>query len=257
MRPVNDCTPDGAVPSSNLELEINSDLPVRSLAARFGSFGRVQIEDFLARDCAMALRQHLELGCEWRHLFNVDEQSVEVPSDDWDSTPELNRERVSRIIDEGAAFGFQYQYDNIRAVDAPSERTRSSRLLDRFAQFMSSPTVLDLLMRVSGTDDIVYADCQATRYRAGDFLTPHNDELEGMNRRLAYVLSLTEDWQPRWGGLLHFNDGRGGIEETFPPRFNALSLFAVGQSHFVSQVASYAPVPRISVTGWLRTQAPL
>ena len=102
----------------------------------------------------------------------------------------------------------------------------------------------------------MYADCQATRYRSGDFLTPHNDELEGMHRRFAYVLGLTPDWLPRWGGLLHFVDAKGRVDETITPRFNALSLFAIGQSHYVSQVSTYAPVPRISVTGWLRTKRP-
>ena len=90
----------------------------------------------------------------------------------------------------------------------------------------------------------------------GDFLTPHNDEYEGMNRKFAYVLSLTPNWLPRWGGLLHFVDSSGGVEDTVVPRFNALSLFAIGQNHYVSQVATYAPVPRISVTGWLRTRVP-
>ena len=39
------------------------------------------------------------------------------------------------------------------------------------------------------------------------------------------------------------------------PHFNLLNLFAVGQPHGVSQVATYAPRPRISVTGWLRSRS--
>src|SRR5436190_9288171 len=218
--------------SSIPEFAINPQLSIGSLADRFASFGRVQIEDFLAPDCAIALRRHLESSDQWLHLFNVEEQSVQVPSDDWDAMPKANRSKVSRIIEDAAAFGFQYQYDSIRALDNLRDRARSKRLLDRFAQFMTSRPVLDLMTSISGSDDLNFADCQATRYRPGDFLTPHDDELEGMHRRLAYLLSLTSDWQPRWGGLLHFTDGRGGIEQTFPPRFNALCLFAIGQSHF-------------------------
>jgi Rps23 Pro-64 3,4-dihydroxylase Tpa1-like proline 4-hydroxylase len=216
----------------------------------------VQITDFLAPESADHLRTHLEQSDRWRHIFNVDDRTVEVPGADWDATPDANRAPVLKLIDEAAAYDFQYQYDSIRVPDRPDERARSDSSLDRFADFLSSPPVLDMLMAITGSNDLVFADCQATRYRSGDFLTPHNDELDGMHRRFAYVLSLTLNWLPRWGGLLHSVDTTGGVDETIAPRFNALSLFAIGQSHYVSQVATYAPVPRISVTGWLRTKVP-
>jgi Rps23 Pro-64 3,4-dihydroxylase Tpa1-like proline 4-hydroxylase len=186
----------------------------------------------------------------------VGERAIEVPSADWDSTDPAKRASIMRGINEVAAYDFQYQYDTIRVPDRADERVTSDSLLDRFAKFLSSETVLGTLMQITGSNDLLFADCQATRYRPGDFLTPHNDELEGMNRRFAYVLNFTDGWLPRWGGLLHFVDAKGGVDETIAPRFNALSLFAIGQSHYVSQVASYAPVPRISVTGWLRTKLP-
>jgi hypothetical protein len=242
--------------SDSVEFELNPSLPLAALARRFTACGRLQIADFLVPEAASGLRTHLERSERWRHLFNLDERCVEIPSADWDSTPDPQRTKVLEVIDEAAAYDFQYQYDTIRVSDRVNERTAADSLLDRFAQFLSSPPALDLFMRITGSDDLAFADCQATRYRSGDFLTPHNDELDGMHRRFAYVLNLTSDWLPRWGGLLHFVDSSAGIEETITPRFNALSLFAIGQSHYVSQVATYAPVPRISVTGWLRTQVP-
>jgi SM-20-related protein len=234
---------------------LNENLPVPSLAERFAVAGRVQIGDFLTSASAARLRAHLEQSDRWRHIFNMDEQTIELPSADWDSTPESNRAAVLKNIDRVAAHDFQFQYDNIRVPDGAEGRAQSGTLLDRFAEFLSSQRALEVLMQITGSRDLAFADCQATRYRAGDFLTPHNDEYEGMHRRFAYVLSLT-DWLPRWGGLLHFVDPAGGVEETITPRFNALSLFAIGQSHYVSQVATYAPIPRISVTGWLRTKLP-
>ena len=242
--------------SDSSDFEVNPRLSITALGDRFAACGRLQIADFLTAESAESLRAYLEGSERWRHLFNIDERSVEVPSADWDSTPDPQRNKVLQTIDEAAAFDFQYQYDTIRVADRADDRAASGTLLDRLALFLSSSPVLDLFMRITGTDDLVFADCQATRYRSGDFLTPHNDELDGMHRRFAYVLSLTPDWLPRWGGLLHFVDSSGGIEETITPRFNALSFFAIGQSHYVSQVATYAPLPRISVTGWLRTQTP-
>ena len=235
---------------------LNPALPIEDLAARFAAAERLQIRDFLTSDSAALIADYLAKANRWRHLLNVKERTWELPSDDWDALAGDKRKEVLGAIDQAAAYDFQYQYDTIRVPDALSERETSKTLLDQLAQFLSSPPVLDTLMRVTGSNDLVYADCQATRYRPGDFLTPHNDELEGMNRKYAYVLSLTDGWLPRWGGLLHFVDSAGGIENTITPRFNALSLFSIGQSHYVSQVATYAPISRISVTGWLRTQVP-
>jgi Rps23 Pro-64 3,4-dihydroxylase Tpa1-like proline 4-hydroxylase len=238
------------------DFALNPQLNLARLADRFASFGRMQIADFLTQDSANRLRDYLELTDRWRHLFNSRERTWEIPDADWEAMPRDKRDELLSVIDEGAAYDFQYQYDTIRVPDRAAERATSNTLLDQFGEFLSSPPVLDVLMRITGADDLLFADCQATRYRSGDFLTPHNDELDGMHRRFAYVLSLTPDWRPRWGGLLHFVDSTGGVEDTVTPRFNALALFAIGQSHYVSQVATYAPAPRISVTGWLRTEVP-
>ena len=235
---------------------LNPRLSAESLAERFAVRPQLQIADFLAPESAQLNADFLAQSDSWRHLLNVKDRTWEVPSGDWDALPADQRTEVLGEIDKTAAYDFQYQYDTIRVPDDESARQASRTPLNELAQFLSSPPVLDMMMRVTGADDLVYADCQATRYRPGDFLTPHNDELEGMNRKFAYVLSLTEGWLPRWGGLLHFVDGEGGIESTITPRFNALSLFSIGQSHYVSQVATYAPMARISVTGWLRTRIP-
>lgn len=243
------------LPGNAPGFELNPQLRVAALTEGFASSGRLQISDFLTSESAHQIRRHLSTSDSWRHVFNVQDQTIELPSVDWDLTENAKRAPILRSIEAVAAYDFQYQYDTIRVPDRAQER-RSDSLLDRFAQFLSSQAVLDTFMRITGSTDLVFADCQATRYRTGDFLTPHNDEFEGMNRRFAYVLSLTDGWLPRWGGLLHFVDDKGGVGETITPRFNALSLFAIGQSHYVSQVATYAPIPRISLTGWLRTKVP-
>lgn len=235
---------------------LNPQLNVGRLAERFASSGRLQIDEFLVPDAASRLRNHLEQSQDWRHLLNSRERSYEFSSADWDALPEVERKKVLSAIDEAAAYDFQFQYDNMRVPERAPDQAKPNSPLEEFARFLSSSAVLQVLMRITGTKDLVYADCQATRYRPGDFLTPHNDEVDNMHRKFAYVLSLTPIWLPRWGGLLSFVNQTAEVEQTITPRFNALSLFAVGQSHYVSQVATYAPLDRISVTGWLRTQAP-
>ena len=241
---------------SDRPFELGPSVHIQALARSFATSQRLQIPNFLAPDAAGGLRAYVEESEQWRHLFNSGSRYHEVSCNEWDALKDCERNKVLRVIDETAAYDFQYQYDTIRVAEDPAERRKSNTMLDRFAQFLSSKDVLRLLMRITGSDDLAFADCQATRYRPGDFLTPHTDELDGMDRKFAYVLSLAPVWLPRWGGLLHFVGADGGVEETFTPRFNTLSLFSVGQSHYVSQIATYAPIARMSLTGWLRTKPP-
>ena len=49
-----------------------------------------------------------------------------------------------------------------------------------------------------------------------------------------------------------FHDADGHVSEAYAPTFNALNIFRVPQLHSVTQVASFAGGPRLSVTGWIR-----
>lgn len=123
--------------------------------------------------------------------------------------------------------------------------------------FLNGPDFLALVRGVTGDDGIAFADAQATRYRPGHVLTGHDDAAEGKNRLYAYVLNLTREWRADWGGVLAFEGTDGHVEEGFAPAFNALNLFAVPMRHAVTQVASFAPRDRLSITGWLRSDGPL
>ena len=149
-----------------------------------------------------------------------------------------------------ARTGFQYRYESIRVPDSASERSRSPDMLARLSESLSSGPFRSLLRDVTGAADIAFADSQATAFSPGDFLTGHDDKIEGKNRRAAYVLNLTPTWRVEWGGLLLFHDGnrvRG-----LSPSFNMLNIFTVPVMHSVSEVTRASPYRRYSVTGWLR-----
>ena len=54
-------------------------------------------------------------------------------------------------------------------------------------------------------------------------------------------------------GVLSLVESADAVIEGFRPRFNALNLFRVPQSHLVSYVPPFAPIGRMAVTGWLRS----
>lgn len=91
-----------------------------------------------------------------------------------------------------------------------------------------------------------------SKYWKGCFLAPHSDIGNG---RIAYVLNLSVNWKPQYGGILHFlNKDRTKITESFVPEFNSLILFEVpeeGIPHFVSHIASDCKKKRYAITGWL------
>ncbi|HEV2111091.1 MAG TPA: 2OG-Fe(II) oxygenase family protein, partial [Gammaproteobacteria bacterium] len=117
-------------------------------------------------------------------------------------------------------------------------------------EFLNSDVFLGFVKRVTGVEDVVRADAQATRYIPGSFLRKHNDVNQEGTRRVAYVLNFTKDWQADWGGLLQFLDADGHVEETYFPAFNSLTLFEVPMWHNVSYVVPCAPRGRYAITGW-------
>ena len=231
---------------------LDSSLDVRAAGEAFRKTGRAQIINFLAGDSAESLRDELRDTHGWRHVINGKDQVFEAASDDYDKLPTATRDALRRAMEAQAAVGFQFSYDTIRLTDDPLVRSASTSVLARFGEFMGDSATLAKLQEICGGAEFNFADAQATRYRAGDFLTRHDDCVAGKHRVAAYVLGLVENWRAEWGGLLTFVDLDGQVVDTLVPSFNTLCLFNIGQPHFVSPVASYALGSRLAVTGWLR-----
>ena len=114
--------------------------------------------------------------------------------------------------------------------------------------------MLSFISTVSGRNDLKSADAHFTRFTPGQFLTRHRDENTNEQRRLAYVLSLSKNWHPDWGGLLQFFEDDGTPRNAWVPQFNTLSLFDIRHVHSVTFIAPFALEPRLSVTGWFRAK---
>lgn len=231
----------------------NPDLDRNEIATALATSKRVQVTCFLEPAGAELLARYLEQATNWCHVLNAGDKVYEIACDALEAMSEPQRATLIRKADELAAHAFQFRFDTIRVPDGREERLGSKRPVDEFALFMSSPPMVRWFRAVTGCNDIDFADCQATRYRGGAYLTRHDDAVEEKRRHFAYVLSLSCDWRAEWGGLLIFPGDDAISIEAMVPRFNTLTLFEVGQPHSVSQVASYAPQPRLSVTGWLRS----
>jgi Rps23 Pro-64 3,4-dihydroxylase Tpa1-like proline 4-hydroxylase len=169
------------------------------------------------------------------------------------TTPAAEKSRMGASAAQAAAGGrFAFLYGRYPMVEAYVENWHPGHPLYGVLEAMNAAPMLEFARAISGMADISRADAQATLYARGHFLTDHDDLVESEGRRLAYVLNMTRDWKPDWGGYLNILDERGDVRAGFMPRFNTMNMFLVPMRHHVSGVAQFAPVGRYAITGWFR-----
>ena len=229
-----------------------------ALAEVYRRDGRLQIINFLRHDGAMALFRQLAESKAWRLAINRGDRTEDFEPAELAAWPADKMAALDHAVVQGGRRGFQFRYQTIRL---PEYGTGSGQvppsLLTQFVGFLSSAEIIAFMRTLTGAEDIAFADGHASRYEPGHFLTAHDDTNVGFGRRAAYVLNLTPQWRPDWGGLLLFYDDRGNIVRGFTPAFNVLNIFKVPQPHSVSWVTPLAEAPRYAVTGWLRTVEPV
>ncbi len=153
-----------------------------------------------------------------------------------------------------AARGVGFLYGRFHLNEAKDiENNEDYDFLYELFKFLNSDDMFSAINKITKIEGIKSADAQATSYRAGHFLTRHRDDLSGQERKLAYVMGFTEVWHPDWGGLLQFFEEDGTPRDAWAPMFNTLSLFDVSHIHSVTHIAPYAATPRLSITGWFRS----
>jgi SM-20-related protein len=233
-----------------LPLALNPALDVRVLAAEYAALGRVRIHSLLAEDAARLLHADIIRRDDWRQMFVGTGGVVELDREARSAMALDAAAAIDRDVHERASLGFQYRYEGLR-VPAPEELAPDNSLAV-FADFMASADVLDFLQRVMGCSTVTFGEGMATAYAAGDFLTCHDDAVPGRNRLAAFVLGMTPQWRPEWGGLLLFHNDDDSQAQALVPRFNTLDLFAVPRRHSVSYVTASALGRRLALTGWLR-----
>lgn len=223
------------------------------LAALFRVNRRLHIPNFLEPEDAEHLLQFLRASEAWKLVFNSDSKLFELDRKTQASLTSEQQQQLDSAVYAAARYGFQYRYETMRVSDSEAERLSSGTILDDFARFMCDEAVLNFFRKVTHEDGLKFADAQATAYGPGHFLTAHDDDVLGMNRKAAFVMNLSKDWSADWGGFLTFHNPGEATAEAMLPSFNSLNLFAVPQLHSVTMVMPFVPRRRYSVTGWLRS----
>jgi hypothetical protein len=227
---------------------------VAELAARYRSAGRVVVPGVLGAEAAAKVGQALQEWPRWALVSRIGGQHRDFDAAEMARMDPVRRAGFDELVGADARNGFQYLYERWPLYDPDYDVPLDVPALEAVRQMLRGGAFIELARKVTGHDAIAFADGQLTRYRRGHFLTDHDDEAEGKHRLAAYVLGMTPDWKPDYGGQLQFlGDDGASVADVFVPGFNTLSIFAVPQPHLVSAVASFVQASRLSITGWLRS----
>ncbi|PCK32087.1 2OG-Fe(II) oxygenase [Pseudoalteromonas piscicida] len=215
------------------------------LQQKLSETGFARIENILEDSTAQALHQSL---CELDYKLAIFHNSVSKSVKDSDILALTPQEQQVLLEDlhSYASRGIGFMYGR-HSVDAGSPE-----ILQSLYNNLNSDAVQSCFSHISG-QQIIHTSAQATRFIGGQYLTRHNDVVEAEGRVYAYVLSLSKNWHPDWGGLLQFFERDGTPTQSYAPKFNSLVVFDVRKIHSVTYVTPFAKAPRLSVTGWFRT----
>jgi Rps23 Pro-64 3,4-dihydroxylase Tpa1-like proline 4-hydroxylase len=238
---------------------LNPALDRPALAAEFARVGRIQVRDVLTAESARELRAVLAQHTRWgmamsaAHVEGGKPRYLRAEALATEGGRQQAQAMGVATIEAAAQGRYAYRYASYPMLEAYLGRWDEGSPHDLLLEHLNAPDFLQLARDVTGMDDLVKADAQATLYAGQHFLALHNDSHVEEQWRIAYVLNLTsDDWRPDWGGYLVFYDEEGDIVQGFRPRFNALNMFRVPMKHAVTFVPPFAPVGRFAVTGWLR-----
>ncbi|HXV73946.1 MAG TPA: 2OG-Fe(II) oxygenase family protein [Sphingomonadales bacterium] len=240
----------------NPAIRLNPKLDINALAAAFAGAGRVHIADVLEEEAAQRVHACLVEEIAWNLTWCDEEGTKNLFARERASKTQQELQAIRAGAFERARSGkFQFLYSNFAVEDAYRAKLIDDLYLARFYEFLNAEPFLSAMRTVTGAKTIVHADLQATAYGPGHFLTEHNDLDVEKGRKVAFVFNFTPEWKAEWGGILQIIEEGGRTLHGLVPAFNALNLFKVPTRHVVTQVATFAPAVRLSLTGWLTERA--
>jgi len=229
---------------------INNDLDLEAWRVALARKTRIQIPDFLQAPAAEVLAQELEQRVPWQLAERSEGQARLSPRGAYPDDA-----AYAALLQRGyarAADSYQFAYDSYMLQRAGHEGWDPDLLLHGMLRFLNTPDFIAFARYLADDSTIANVSAQGTRYRPGHYLMPHDDTDIAEGRCFAFVIQLTRDWRPDWGGQLQFLSNDGDVLDTFRPLWNSLCVFRVPQRHQVTLVAPWAARPRHAIAGWWR-----
>ena len=233
-------------------LLLNPSIDHAAFGDELAASGVVQIPNFLEQFAAEETFTCLDQQVTWELAFRNGAEAITRSTAQLASMTPEDRQAFHGAVIEQAKRDYQFAYFRYPMIDAYTNKWEPKLMLNAILEAINSPDSIEHFRTLTGDEQIRKIELQATLFAPGHFLMQHNDSASTADdRRFAIVINLTKEWEPHWGGMLEFVDGRE-VAKTHVPTFNSCSLFKVPRDHQVSYVAPFATKPRYALTGWLR-----
>lgn len=234
---------------------LNQSLDRKALAGQFAMDGRIRIADVLKPEVAARIHEYCLSDAPFSFVYVMDSARRVSSAKEMAAMNNDEHRAMQRKLYEAASRGegFLYRGYMMRRADKDTDNQKL-KFLHEFFEYINGPDMLAFVSEVSGRDDLKSADAQYTLYTPGHYLTRHRDVVASHDRRVAYVFGFSQNWHPDWGGLLQFYRDDGTPRDAWTPTFNSLVLFDIRHVHAVTYVTPFALGPRLSLTGWFRSQ---
>lgn len=235
-----------------IQLRLNPALDPAPFARVYADMKVVQIPQLFEDETADALERVLT-SLPWRLICqNEYRENILLTQETLSAMTPEHRRKLEDGIRERAADNFGYTYYTYPMIEAAQRGWDKGHPIHALTVFLNSPPFIEFAKQLTGEPRLTKIDAHASNYQRGHYLTRHVDDGAKKERRAAYTIGFSRNWQPDWGGLLLFLDQKQDVRSGFLPRFNTLTVFDGLRVHAVSAVSTFAPAARLSIAGWFR-----
>ena len=165
----------------------------------------------------------------------------------------LDEDTLDLVIDALAGLEYSFSESDLFSYWASVKLTEINHpALNILREDLGDKKWRDIVAKAFQVSNLSKIDMAAYVYGLGDFLLPHDDQVE--NRIIAYSLHLTPDLEENDGGSLDLfeanEQGKSRLVKSIIPKFNSLNMFEVSATswHQVSEVLT--DIQRLTLTGW-------
>ena len=164
-----------------MTIQIKNITNISTLKDEFSKNGIVRVFDFLAQPGLDKLKISLETKVDFANAFHLNGQNRQATDAEIKALPVTTQNQLYKDIHKLAANGGGFLYGRHKIEQ------NSLIELRNFLGLLNSENTLEVIKEITSNSELNFADGQATRYRRGDFLTRHIDNIPGETRRIAYL----------------------------------------------------------------------
>lgn len=200
----------------------------------------INVPNFISETVLTDIRKDIEEYPWWKYTF-IPNQNVWKVSFIDELTEENRIECQNQLENRNFCYHFRRSFDN--------HYESCYCVACKLKATIRNYSVTDMICKIVGCKKIESGEIFLSKYGKDDFLSLHHDIKKG---NISVTFSLTYDWHPTYGGILHFCDNDNNIYKSISPKLGSLTIFKIDQEHGINHFVSSVNVNknRYTLTTW-------